>query len=49
MPIFGHYDSFFINENEIKTLSDFNFNKIKYNNFYQISKRTESGYLKNKM
>ena len=46
IPVLGNYDSFFINEKEIKTLSDFNFNNIKESNFFQISKSTDSGYLK---
>ena len=43
-PVFGNYDSYFINENEIKTLSDFDFNKINETNFVQHT--NENGYLK---
>ena len=42
--VFGHFDSFYIKEEEIKNLSDFDFDKIKENNFYQAY--NESGYLK---
>jgi len=43
-PIFGNYDSFFISYSKIKTLSDFDFNKIKETNFFQSS--DERGFLK---
>lgn len=43
-PIFGSYDSYFINEEKIKVLSDFNFNDKRKTTFFQ--KRNEIGYLK---
>ena len=42
--IFGNYDSFFINEDNIKTISDFDFNKIDYINNLKINNK--NGYLK---
>ena len=36
-PVFGNYNSFFINYSKIKTLSDFDFNKIRETNFFQSS------------
>jgi len=43
-PVFGNYDSFFISYSKIKTLSDYDFNKIKEANFFQSS--DERGFLK---
>ena len=43
-PVFGSFDSFFIEETEIKTLSDFDFNKAKQINSF-ISEN-QSGYIK---
>ena len=43
-PVFGNYDSYFINENEIKTLTDLDFNKINETNFVQHT--NENGFLK---
>ena len=43
-PVFGSFDSFFIEETEIKTLSDFDFNKAKQINSF-ISEN-HSGYIK---
>ena len=43
-PVFGNYDTFFISDSKIKTLSDFDFNKIKETNFFQYS--NENGILK---
>ena len=42
--VFGKFDAFYIKEEEIKNLSDFDFDKIKENNFYQAYKN--NGYLK---
>ena len=42
--VFGTLDSYYIIENTIKNLSDFNFNEIKNPNFYQTY--NETGYLK---
>ena len=42
--VFGIFDSFYIKEKEIKNLTDFDFDKIKENNFYQTY--NETGYLK---
>ena len=44
LPVFGSFDSYFINERDINNLSDFDFEKIKEPNFYQIY--PWSGYLK---
>ena len=43
-PVFGNYDSFFINENDINSLLDFDFDKIKESNFFHTTQ--EKGYLK---
>ena len=43
VPILGSFESYFIEENIIKNISDLNFNKIKTNNFFYISYKT--GYL----
>ena len=43
-PIFGNIQSYFIEENDIKTLSDFDFDKIKETNFYKTNNKT--GFLK---
>ena len=42
--VFGDFESYYINEEDIKTLSDFDFNKIKEKNFYYTYKKV--GYLK---
>ena len=42
--VFGKYDAYFIQESEIKSLSDFDFNKIAETNFFQKSK--DNGFLK---
>ena len=43
-PIFGEIQSFFIEEKDIKSLSDFDFDKIKETNFYKTNNKI--GYLK---
>jgi len=43
VPILGSFESYFIEENIIKNISDLNFNKIKAINFFYISDKT--GYL----
>ena len=43
-PVFGNFDLFFINNNEIKTLSDFDFNKVKETREFIFS--NQFGYLK---
>ena len=43
-PVFGSFDSFFIEDEEIKTLSDFDFNKAKEINSF-ISKN-QNGFIK---
>jgi hypothetical protein len=45
-PIFGKYESYFIRESEIKTLSDLDFSKISKPNFFQIVRNGDIGYLK---
>jgi len=43
-PIFGEIQSYFIEEKDIKSLSDFDFDKIKETNFYKTNNKI--GYLK---
>ena len=43
-PVFGSFDSYFIKEEDIKVLQDFDFDKIKESNFFQTYNKT--GYLK---
>ena len=44
LPVFGSFDSYYIIEENIKNLSDFDFDKIKEPNFYQTYK--DAGYFK---
>ena len=43
-PVFGNFDAIFIKESEIKTLSDFNFNKTKETNIFIF--KSQNGYIK---